>query len=78
MPQAAPGLVAWYAGLTAAGKFVVMLAINMALSYVTQSLAGKKKNDAAVVRDGREVTVSGTTQPRQLLYGEWRGSFYGE
>lgn len=73
-----PVVAAWYAGLGALGKFVVTLAINLALSYVSQSIAGKKKKDAAIVRDGREVTVSGTTQPRQLIYGECvTGGFIG-
>lgn len=56
---------------------IASIVISFGLSYLSQSLAGKSSKDAAAVRDGREITVNGTTQPRQLLYGEWRGSFYG-
>lgn len=58
------------AAVAAIGYIATSVAISMALSALSNSLAGKSSKSAGVVRDGREVTVSGTTQPRQLIYGE--------
>lgn len=71
MPAAVAG--AFFAAGTigyAAVYAIAAVVINVGLSYVAQSLAGKDSGDTTAVRDGREVTVSGTTQPRQMIYGE--------
>ena len=60
------------AGATAAAYFIaniiVVTAINYGLTRIQQSLAGKPKLEASSAQ--RDVTVRGTTEPMQMIYGE--------
>lgn len=87
MPQAAAAAVVSWLGVTGAAAAVVTavvyvavtVAINYGLTRISQSLAGKPKRDAA--RAGRDVTVRGTVEPMQMIYGEVRSpgfiAFFG-
>lgn len=72
MPQAAAAAVAYVFGLgavTQALAYVVgTLVLNYGLNKLSQSLSGKKKREN--VGAGREITVRGTVQPFQMIYGE--------
>lgn len=87
MPQAAAAaVVAWVGAVGTAATVVyaavyiaVTLAINYGINKLTQSLSGKKKgNTTGAIRD---VTVRGTFEPMQMIYGEVRApgcvAFYG-
>lgn len=71
MPQAIAG------ALFASGTFgyavtyaLVTMAINYGLSALASSLVGKPNQNRA--GPGRDVTVRGTTEPMQMIYGEVR------
>lgn len=59
---------AFFIGL---GKIALSLAINAGIT----ALAGKKKT-GSIGPQAREVTVRGTVQPRQLIYGQLRTAGY--
>lgn len=81
MPQAAAYAVTGFSSLAAAFAsgaaaaaayatvyVITAVAINYGLSRLSQSLAGKPKNQSSgAVRD---VTVRGTVEPMQMIYGE--------
>lgn len=88
MPGAAAAAVVGWLGVTgAAATFVtavvytvVTVAINYGLTQVAQSLAGKPKQYTQGPRS-RDITVRGTVEPAQLVYGEAKSggfiAFYG-
>jgi len=79
MPQAAGAAVAgWfftvgttaYAVTAAIVSAVITVGINYGLNKLQQSKAGKQK--AGSVPAGRDITVRGTVEPMQIIYGEVR------
>lgn len=82
MPQAAAVAVVEALGVTGATagfvtfvvELVVTVAINYGLSELTKALAGKPKRNGLGNPQGavRDVTVRGTVEPMQLVYGEVR------
>jgi hypothetical protein len=59
---------------------ILVVGVSVGLAKLTQSLAGKEKSDDQGAAS-QEVTVRGTVQPRQLIYGEVKTggfvAFYG-
>jgi hypothetical protein len=82
MPQAAAAAVVEYFALSGAYaaiatfvvEVVVTIAINYGLSELEKSLAGKPKRNGLGNPQGavRDVTVRGTVEPMQVVYGEVR------
>lgn len=71
MPQAIAGALFATGTIGYAVTYaLVTMAINYGLSALSASLAGKKNQNLA--GPGRDVTVRGTTEPMQMIYGEVR------
>lgn len=79
MPQVIAGYLAANAFAYAVIYVVATIAITAGLSALAKSMAGKERNESA--GGSRDVTIKGTVEPRQLIYGEIRTSgvvaFYG-
>lgn len=86
MPQAIPIIgsfliqgAAFFTGGLISGAILV-IGISAGLASIAKSLAGKPKTDSQGP-ESRDVTVKGTVEPRQLIYGEVKTggfvAFYG-